>query len=161
MEDEDFSENEYEGDSDASPNDPVFVPHAQAQTVDSIPDENLEELTEERFNLQYPPQQINDMFFACCDWEDAREADSCPVSIDDSIGDDFSDLGEDRPSEQEDCINIIDIDNIIITQEADDAHPKPITLGKRRPSTIMSLKSAPSPKVEGNLSPMGHKKMFA
>ena len=35
------------------------------------------------------------MFFACCDWEDAREADSCPASIDDSIGDDFSDLGED------------------------------------------------------------------
>ena len=56
MDDEDYSENEYEGEPDSSPNDPVLVHHAQAQTVDSIPDENLGELTEERFNVQYPPQ---------------------------------------------------------------------------------------------------------
>lgn len=61
------------------------------------------------------------MFFACCDWEDAREADSCPVSIDDSIGDDFSDLGEGKLAQK--CVvieedqndeSILDIDNIII-----------------------------------------------
>ena len=90
------------------------------------------------------------MFFACCDWEDAREADSCPVSIDDSIGDDFSDLGETKLAQKDAEIvgneSIIDIDNIIIQPSEAEERPKFITLGKRRPSTIMSLKSAPSPK---------------
>lgn len=69
---------------------------------DTIPDDYEEELTDER-NMTVPSnvvevvqsqQQTTDMFFSCCDWEDAREAEKhqCPLAQanETSIGENFS-----------------------------------------------------------------------
>jgi len=71
------------------------------QHEDTIRDDFEEELTDER-NMtvpsnvaEIPQQQTTDMFFSCCDWEDAREADKHHCSLvksnETSIGENFSD----------------------------------------------------------------------
>ena len=74
------------------------------QQHDTMPDDFEEELTDER-NMTVPSyvatevlqsqQQSTDMFFSCCDWEDAREAEKHTCHIvkanETTIGENFSD----------------------------------------------------------------------
>lgn len=79
QESDQYSENDYEG-SQADEYMPSDVHQYAQQNQDTISEELEDnELTDER-NMTVPlsvdvAQQQRDMFFSCCDWEDARDAE--------------------------------------------------------------------------------------